>query len=277
MSHSCGMKTVYEAASAVEAHMVRDLLRQAGIAAHIHGEHLQGAVGELPAAGLVRVAVDEDDYVRGRSVIEDWERSQPQDIPPPSTARRPSRTPFVFLAGAVLGAGLMWAFHRVPATLDGVDYNGDGVLDTRYHYSASGTLLRVESDRNADGRIDSITRYDRRGQPEVGETDDDFDGTFEGHWFFRAGNAELVEVDSDGDGVVDLRTRYRGDVAQSMAFLDPHTGLALRVEHYRAGKIVRAQLDTDHDGRLDTEQEYGPLNDVRVVRRLPAPEGEPVR
>lgn len=270
------MKTVYEAASAVEAHMVRDLLRQAGIAAHIHGEHLQGAVGELPAAGLVRLVVDEDDYIRARSLIEDWERSQPQDTPIRTARTSPSsRLPLVFAAGTLLGVGLMWAFYRVPVSVDGVDHDGDGALEERYHYSASGTPVRSEVDRNGDGRIDLVTRYDRRGQPDTAESDDDFDGQFDGRWFYKAGNPVLAEFDSDGDGAFELRTRYVHGVAVSTEFLDPHTGLALRVEHYRGGRIVRAQLDMDHDGRLDTEQEYGSLNDVRAVRRLPEPPSTP--
>jgi tRNA nucleotidyltransferase/poly(A) polymerase len=45
------MKTIYQAVNAIEAHMLRDLLAQEGLSPVIQGEHLQGAVGELPAAG----------------------------------------------------------------------------------------------------------------------------------------------------------------------------------------------------------------------------------
>ena len=47
------MTIVYAATNAVEAHMIVHLLQQSEIEAHIDGEHLQGAVGELPAATLL--------------------------------------------------------------------------------------------------------------------------------------------------------------------------------------------------------------------------------
>ena len=46
------MKCVFRARDAIEAHMLADLLDQVGIMAQVQGDMLQGAVGELPAAGL---------------------------------------------------------------------------------------------------------------------------------------------------------------------------------------------------------------------------------
>jgi hypothetical protein len=43
------MREVYQAADRVEAQMLKDHLSQAGIATTIVGDHLSGAVGELPA------------------------------------------------------------------------------------------------------------------------------------------------------------------------------------------------------------------------------------
>ena len=63
------MKTLYEAANAVEAHMLLDLLKQEGMEARIEGEALQGAMGGVPAAGLVRLVVDEDGYAPARALI----------------------------------------------------------------------------------------------------------------------------------------------------------------------------------------------------------------
>lgn len=53
-------RTVYEAANAIEAQMLQDLLKQDGIATRIDGAFLQGAVGELQAGGLVRLVVEND-------------------------------------------------------------------------------------------------------------------------------------------------------------------------------------------------------------------------
>jgi hypothetical protein len=51
------MRIVYHAQSLIDAHLVRDALAQAEIPAFISGEYLTGAVGELPALGLVAVMV----------------------------------------------------------------------------------------------------------------------------------------------------------------------------------------------------------------------------
>ncbi len=67
------MKTAYEAGSNIEAHLAMHQLQQAGIVARIEGEYLQGAIGELPAAGNVRVLVDSGDLEEARAVIADWE------------------------------------------------------------------------------------------------------------------------------------------------------------------------------------------------------------
>ena len=49
------MRIVYHAQSLIDAHLVRDALAQVEIPAFISGEYLTGAVGELPAMGLVAV------------------------------------------------------------------------------------------------------------------------------------------------------------------------------------------------------------------------------
>ena len=82
------MRTLYEAASTVEAYMVRDLLRQQGLTAHVQGEHLQGGVGELPAGNLVRLLIDDADYELGRAAIARWEAEQPRE-----PLRAPARAP----------------------------------------------------------------------------------------------------------------------------------------------------------------------------------------
>ena len=67
------MRTVFDAPNAIEAHIVLGLLGQAGIAGRIHGEYLQGAMGELPAMGLVRVLVSDSDFARARQIIAEWD------------------------------------------------------------------------------------------------------------------------------------------------------------------------------------------------------------
>lgn len=62
------MRQVYAPADAAEAHMLVHLLEQNGIQALIHGEALQGAVGELPAAGLLQLLVPDEEHDAARGV-----------------------------------------------------------------------------------------------------------------------------------------------------------------------------------------------------------------
>ena len=67
------MKSIYEASTALDAHMVLNLLEQEGISGRVDGEFLPGAVGEIQAINLVRVMVHESDYEKARQVIGEWE------------------------------------------------------------------------------------------------------------------------------------------------------------------------------------------------------------
>ena len=68
---------LYQAANTIEAKMIVDVLAQAGIAARIQGEYLQGGIGELQALGVVRVMVAEADYDSARQVVDDWDKAEP--------------------------------------------------------------------------------------------------------------------------------------------------------------------------------------------------------
>jgi len=92
------MRTVYEPASAVQAHVLQDVLRQHGITSFVSGEHLQGAIGELPAGSLVRLLVDDADWAPARRALEEWERAPLIDdaelaLADPSLAEQPPAEP----------------------------------------------------------------------------------------------------------------------------------------------------------------------------------------
>ena len=72
------MHVVYEPENLIEAHLLKGLLAQAGIAAHIRGEHLTGAMGELPALGLLAVMVADEDASAARALIADWHAATPE-------------------------------------------------------------------------------------------------------------------------------------------------------------------------------------------------------
>jgi len=116
------MKSVYQAAHGFDAHMVKDLLEQAGIPAQVRGEFLQGALGELPAGGMVTVWVAGADVTRAREVVLAWERSAP-DAPveaefdgSPVPVLRPPRTSHrirALVAALLLVPVLWWAMARL--------------------------------------------------------------------------------------------------------------------------------------------------------------------
>ncbi|MGJ3255622.1 MAG: DUF2007 domain-containing protein [Alcanivorax sp.] len=106
------MKCVFHARDGIEAHMLADLLDQVGIMAQVQGDMLQGAVGELPAAGLASVWVAESDESRAREVIAEFEASQPADIG--QSVRPGAQRSFTrgLLLGMVIGAVVMLVLLR---------------------------------------------------------------------------------------------------------------------------------------------------------------------
>ena len=116
------MKSIYQAAHGVDAHMIRALLEQAGIPAQVRGEYLQGALGEIPVSGMVAVWVPEADAARARELVLDWERSVPeedlddeQDVEflPAVHAPRPRGRATALVAALLLVPVLWWAALRI--------------------------------------------------------------------------------------------------------------------------------------------------------------------
>ena len=65
------MRAVYQAENILDAHLVRGALEAHGLRAFVTGEFLTGAAGQLPAAGLVAVLVDEEDFHAAEHVVAD--------------------------------------------------------------------------------------------------------------------------------------------------------------------------------------------------------------
>jgi hypothetical protein len=264
------VKTLYEAANAAEAHMLVDLLRQQGIAAEIRGEHLQGAVGGLPAMGLVRLVVDEPDFTRARAAIDQWEMTErAESAQSPVSGAPPRYRGFKgFVLGLALGVCGMYGAYRAPATVDGTDYNRDGLLDETWTYALNGRPLKLEVDRNLDRKVDYIAHYDMRGQIQSSESDDDFDGVFETTSRYRDGNVVSSAADTDGDRYPDLHTYFKDGVLDTSEYIKPATGRPVRVEHFQLGKLKFADIDTDDDGQLDTRLTYTPLGEVSARQAI---------
>ena len=256
------MKTLYEAANALEAQMLLDLLKHQGLNAEIHGAQLQGAAGGLPAAGFVRLVIDEENYLAAREIVERWDKAQPSD--PIVTVQKPVPKPLkMFLMGAAVGVAITYAFCRAPVTVSGTDHNSDGVLDEKWTYSASGTLGKYEADRNFDKKIDLVVEYGRRGVALSSKSDDNFDGIFETNTRFEFNWPVRSEIDTNDDGFPDFIVNFENGVMTSTEFLNPTTGLPLRVEYFKLGVLTHADVDTDKNGKLDKRLFYTPLGEIR--------------
>jgi len=264
------MRTVFEPSNALEGQMLHALLEQRGISSRVEGAQLQGAVGEIPVSGFVRLVVEDKDYQAARAVIEEWESTVvPDPIPIP-----PNR-PATFFRGALVGLALgiagSYVLFRAPLSVEGIDHNEDGSLDERSYYSPSGTLLRTEIDRNFDSEADYIFRFDRRGRVASADADDNFDGIFETQWQYYQGNAEVGEVDTNGDSSIDLRFRSRRGVPVSTEYFASGSAQPVRIDYFQLSKITTTELDTDRDGRMDTRRKYSDLAEVIATEAIDTP------
>lgn len=250
--------------------MLHDLLEQEGISTRMDGAYLQGAVGELPASGLVRLVVDDDDYEQARAVIRRWEASEVSE-PTAASPKTGSSGLRALVAGALIGVAGTYLFFHAPLNNEGIDYNHDGKLDVVWRYSPNGTFLGSRVDRNLDGKIDYVEATDKGGNVESAEADDDFDGVFENRHRMRGGTIEISEVNTDGDTLPDVKITYRHGVLAFAEYINPHTGLPLRIEHFRLGILTTAEVDADKDGRLDTRYRYSPTAEIVATAAITLP------
>jgi hypothetical protein len=69
------LQIAYRARDITEAHIVAGLLEANGIEAFVGGHYLQGALGEIGAAGFSNVHVDDEDLYQARQLVTEYEAS----------------------------------------------------------------------------------------------------------------------------------------------------------------------------------------------------------
>jgi hypothetical protein len=251
------MKRIYEAANNVEAHMILHMLEDAGLQAHIQGEHLQSGMGELPLGGLVGVAVADEDAQAAIRLIREWEARNPTPVDAQETqaANRNFYGPLIaLLVGGAIGGGIVWSLHNGPDSSDGMDWNDDGTIDYRAYYDGR-TLDRAERDRNFDGKTDSIEHYGLDGWIRRVESDDDFDGRFESEFSYDDGQVAEWRVDYSGDGTPDQRMTFQYGVTHTYEYLNSSGDVVKRIR-YRGSKTDSVQLDLDADGKWERSYRF---------------------
>jgi hypothetical protein len=268
------MKLLYEAGNVLEAQMILNMLEVEGLRGQIDGAYLQGAMGELPAAGLIRVMVDGDDYPRAKELVRAWDAAQPVPaaaaVPAAPAAKSGGRVS-TFLLGLAVGIACAAAWYRVPVSDSGIDYNGDGVLDEKWSVTATGIPVSGTIDRNFDGKEDSVTYFSGDRTIARSESDDDFDGKFESKAHYKQGSPYLIETDIDNDGIIDLKTHLAFGVMVSREFINPFTGLPRKIDYYRDLQLVYADVDTDLDGKMDKRITYDAQEMVKSEAAIAQP------
>ncbi|MBU0809727.1 MAG: DUF2007 domain-containing protein [Gammaproteobacteria bacterium] len=71
------MQRIYEPQDLMEAELLLGMLASEGIDAYLTGQHLAGAVGELPACGLLGVMVEDAHAHRAQQLIAAYNAAQP--------------------------------------------------------------------------------------------------------------------------------------------------------------------------------------------------------
>lgn len=110
------------------------------------------------------------------------------------------------------------------------DMNRDGQIDMRA-YLENGRTVRIEADGNGDGVIDRWEYYRPDGQLDRIGTSSGADGV-EDTWVVQNGTEMRVDIATRRDGVVDRR------------------------EFHDNGVLVRAEQDSNGDGRVDQWQRF---------------------
>mgnify|MGYP001059556820 CR=1 FL=1 len=259
------MILVYEANNSVEAHMILNLLEQAGIKGRIDGEYLQGGVGELQAFGIVRVLVEEADETEARRIIKEWEAKQPE--PSKYTHDHKANNLGFGFIGLVIGIVATAIFYHVPSSSTGIDYNGDGKLDEKWVY-VQDTLARLENDRNFDGEIDEIIKYNRYGAPITMILDENFDGVMDSDGEFRHGQVSFMRTDTTGDGFQDQHVYYQYGVMAEIILFNSQTQLPVKHMVYKNSKLRYADVDINGDGKFDKRQNYDEYEDLKSERDI---------
>ena len=112
------------------------------------------------------------------------------------------------------------------------DANGNGTPDT-FSYMDGARIVRIEIDRNEDGKIDRWEYYGPDQKIEKVGFSRQQDGK-EDAWSFAGPDGSIARID--------VSTRRDGKVT--------------RTEYYERDVLVRAEEDTDEDGRIDKWETY---------------------
>ena len=111
------------------------------------------------------------------------------------------------------------------------DTNGDGSPD-RWVTINAGLVSEVSLDRDYNGIVDYIVRYDEKSRKSEEILDFNYDGEMDDFYFYAAGTMKRREIDSNYDNKIDI-----------WVYLD-----GIYIQKY--------EKDTDFDGQIDVTEVY---------------------
>jgi hypothetical protein len=136
-------------------------------------------------------------------------------------------------------------------------------------YDQAGLLFRLDYDTDRDGRID-MRAYLDNGRTVRIEADGNGDGLVDRWEYYAAdGRLDRLGTSSESDGVEDMWVVQNGSEMR----VDVSTrrdGIANRHEFHDGGRLVRAEQDTNGDGRVDEWQRFsdGKLRELLIDTTL---------
>ena len=181
----------------------------------------------------------------------------------------------VLIVGMIAAAGSgVWAYRLVGLY-------GDGPFASGFHRErdpATGRSMLVQEYMTSKGRVRRT--IDERYQVKEFRIDTNLDGVDDGRFILEGGALTKVGFSLAGDGLIDAWA-YQ-DAANQIVRIEVATkrdGRVDRWEHYANGQMVRVDIDSNFNGRPDRWQIYD--NGALVKTEIDAnedgkPDGNPV-
>jgi len=143
------------------------------------------------------------------------------------------------------------------------DQDGDPEV-VRYLDRKTDLWLRQEEDRNYDGRMDAVMKYEG-GLLVARELDSNNDSRPDIFETYAAGLQTERTLDRDHDDVVDAFYEYAGRYLERERHDVDNDGTVDLVIDYQKGRRHKAREDTDRDGRPDVWTQYGLVDGRETV------------
>jgi hypothetical protein len=131
-----------------------------------------------------------------------------------------------------------------------IDKNEDGKIDRWEYYDASQKLEKIGTSRSGDGKEDSWSYLDADGAITRVDVSAKHDGNISRVEHYDKGVLVSAEEDGDGDGRMDKWETYEGDHLSSIAFDTTHRGTPDRRLIYGANGQARLEVDANGTGQF---------------------------